>query len=162
MKRHRQGLLVGCCLAALTSLLSGNTRAEFKPVDANTVVDLTGTVSMSHQQWWPGGQRHHQPIIVPYVKHGPGPFAADLLIVDENTAAQLDCPPHMMPPLESGLPNAGYWGSLTCDKVPAWQFLGEVVRVDGRKILDQAPNGVSPIYPGLFTSEADRVILTWR
>ena len=56
MKRHRQGLLVGCCLAALTSLLSGNTRAEFKPVDANTVVDLTGTVSMSHQQWWPGGR----------------------------------------------------------------------------------------------------------
>jgi hypothetical protein len=42
MKQHRQGLLVGCCLAALTSLLSGNTRAEFKPVDANTVVDLTG------------------------------------------------------------------------------------------------------------------------
>lgn len=158
MKRHRQGLLVGCCLAALTSLLSGNTRAEFKPVDANTVVDLTGTVSMSHQQWWPGGQRHHQPIIVPYVKHGPGPFAADLLIVDENTAAQLDCPPHMMPPLESGLPNAGYWGSLTCDKVPAWQFLGEVVRVDGRKILDQAPNGVSPIYTIDMIKQAEQEI----
>ena len=67
---------------------------------------------MSHQQWWPGGQRHHQPIIVPYVQHGPGPFAADLLIVDENTGAQFDCPPHMMPPLESGLPNAGYWGTM--------------------------------------------------
>jgi hypothetical protein len=62
------------------------------------------------------------------------------------TAAQIDCPPHMMPPLESGLPNAGYWGSMTCDKVPVWQFLGEVVRVDGRKILDQEPNGVSPTY----------------
>jgi hypothetical protein len=38
----------------------------------------------------------------------PRPFAADLLIVDENTGAQFDCPPHMMPPLGSGLPNAGY------------------------------------------------------
>ena len=39
--------------------------AEYGPVTAETVVDLTGTVSMSHQQRWPGGQRHHQPIIVP-------------------------------------------------------------------------------------------------
>jgi kynurenine formamidase len=120
--------------------------AQYRPVTAETVVDLTGTVSMSHQQWWPGGQRHHQPVIVPYVRHGPGPFAADLLIVDENTGAQLDCPPHMMPPLESGLPNAGYWGTMTCEKVPVWQLMGEAVKVDGRAILDQAPNGVSPVY----------------
>ena len=105
-----------------------------------------------------GGQRHHQPIIVPYVKHGPGPFAADLLIVDENTGAQLDCPPHMMPPLESGLPNAGYWGTMTCEKVPVWQFLGEAVRVDGRKILDQAPNGVSPIYTIDMIKQAEQEI----
>jgi hypothetical protein len=32
-----------------------------------------------------GGQRHHQPIIVPYIKHGPGPFAADFLGIDKNT-----------------------------------------------------------------------------
>jgi hypothetical protein len=49
---------------------------------------------MSHQQWWPGGRRHYQPIIVPYVQHGPDPFAADLLIVDEDTGAQLDRSPY--------------------------------------------------------------------
>src|SRR3712207_7227537 len=38
------------------------------------------------------------------------------------------------------------WGAMTCDKVPVWQLLGEVVKVDGRQILDQAPNGVSPVY----------------
>ena len=43
----------------------------------------------------------------------------------------------MMPPQGSGLPNAGYWGELTCDKLPVWQLLGEVVKVDGRGILDQ-------------------------
>ena len=142
----KHGLLTGGCAAALLSVLAGGARAEFRPVTENTAVDLTGTVSMSHKQWWPGGQKHHQPIIVPYIKHGPGPYAADLLIVDENTAAQIDCPPHMMPPQDSGLPNAGYWGSMTCDKVPVWQFLGEVVKVDGRGILDQAANGVSPVY----------------
>jgi kynurenine formamidase len=152
------GLLAGICAVALVPALAAGARAEFGPVDENTVVDLTGTVSMSHQQWWPGGQRHHQPIVVPYVKHGPGPYAADLLIVDENTAAQLDCPPHMMPPLESGLPNAGYWGSMTCEKVPAWQFMGEVVRVDGRGILDQAPNGVSPTYTVDMIRQAEQEI----
>jgi kynurenine formamidase len=142
----KRDLLSACCAGALLSVAASGARAEFKPVDEASVVDLTGTVSMSHQQWWPGGQRHHQPVIVPYVQHGPGPLAADLLIVDENTGAQLDCPPHMMPPLESGLPNAGYWGSMSCEKVPIWQFMGEVVKVDGREILDQAPDGVSPVY----------------
>lgn len=144
--RFKRSLLSACCAGALLCAVGDGVRAEIKPVDENTAVDLTGTVSMSHQQWWPAGQRHHQPIIVPYVKHGPGPLAADLLIVDENTGAQLDCPPHMMPPLTSGLPNAGYWGTMTCEQVPVWQFMGEVVKIDGRRILDQAPNGISPAY----------------
>jgi hypothetical protein len=105
-RTHSQ--LASCCTAVLLTALAGGARAEFRPVNENTVVDLTGTVSMSHKQWWPGGEKHHQPIIVPYIKHGSGPYAADLLIVDENTGAQFDCPPHMMPPQDSGLPNSGY------------------------------------------------------
>ena len=131
---------------SLALILSSAAHAEYAPVSEGMVVDLTQAVSMSHKQYWPGGQRHHQPIIVPYIQHGPGPLAADLLIVDENTGTQLDCPPHMMPSQDSGLPNSGYWGSMTCDKVPAWQFVGEVVKIDGRKILDQAPNGASPVF----------------
>jgi kynurenine formamidase len=64
----------------------------------------------------------------------------------------------MMPPLESGLPNAGYWGTMTCDEVPAWQFMGEVVKVDGRRILDQAPNGVSPAYTVDMVRQAEQEI----
>lgn len=129
------GLLMG---------MLGVASAEYWAVNQNTVVDLSPTVSMSHLQYWPDGKMN-MPIIVPYIKHGPGPWASDLLIVDENTGTQADCPPHMMPPQESGLPNAGYWGFMTCDKVPAWQFVGEVFKIDARSILDQAPNGVSPI-----------------
>ncbi len=149
---------IGSLVVALAFVVGfgGLALAEYWPVTANTVVDLSPTVSMSHYQNWPGGQLHHQPIIVPYIKHGPGPWASDLLIVDENTATQTDCPPHMMPPQESGLPNAGYWGSLTCDKVPAWQFVGEVFKIDARSILDQAPNGVSPIITVDMVKAAER------
>jgi kynurenine formamidase len=121
----------------------------------NSVVDLTPTVYLNRVQWWPGG--HEQPIIVPYHKWGPdGPWASDLLIVDENTGNQVDCPPHMVPPPDSGLPNAGYWGTLTCDKVPIWQWLGEVVKVDARQILDQAKNGESPIITKDMVQAAER------
>jgi kynurenine formamidase len=110
------------------------------------VVDLSPTISMTHYQNWPGGQLHHQPLIVPYIKHGPGPWASDLLIIDENTATQTDSPPHMMPSQDSGLPNAHYFGALTCDKVPAWGWVGEVFKIDGRDLLDRTPNGQSPLF----------------
>ena len=143
---HYSKIAMNLLLAGSGLTLSFSALAELRPLKPEDVVDLSGTVSMSHKQYWQGGSRHHQTIIVPYITHGPGPYAADLLIVDENTGPQLDCPPHMMPPLGSGLPNSGYWGTLTCDKVPIWQFLGETVRIDGRKILDKAPKGVSPIF----------------
>ena len=131
---------------ALVIGLMGFTADAYWPVTSDTVVDLSPTISMNHYQNWPGGQLHHQPIIVPYIKHGPGPWASDLLILDENTATQTDCPPHMMPPQDSGLPNAHYFGHLTCEKVPAWGWVGEVFKIDGQDILDQAQNGVSPLF----------------
>ncbi|MEO8628081.1 MAG: cyclase family protein [Betaproteobacteria bacterium] len=134
-------IAVACAFAApLAAVADG----KYWPVTAQTVVDLTPTVYTDRVQWWPGG--HEPPIMVPYHRWGPaGPWASDLLIIDENTGNQVDCPPHMVPPADSGLPNAGYWGFMTCDKVPIWQWLGEVVKIDARSILDQAPNGQSPI-----------------
>lgn len=89
-------------LAGSGLTLSFSALAELRPLKPEDVVDLSGTVSMSHKQYWQGGGRHHQPIIVPYITHGPGPYAADLLIVDENTGPQLDCQPYIMPPLGIG------------------------------------------------------------
>jgi len=86
-------------VVALTLSMSPASVLAYDPVAPNGVVDLTPTVYTNRVQWWPGG--HEQPIIVPYHKWGPdGPWASDLLIVDENTANQVDCPPHMVPPLE--------------------------------------------------------------
>ena len=110
--------------------------AEYKVPAEGSVVDLSPTISMDLKQSWPAGQRHHQPVIFPYVEHGAFPYTADLIIVDNDTATQFDCPAHMMPDQNTGLPNAGYWGFLTCDEVPAWQMVGEVVKIDGRDIYD--------------------------
>ncbi len=144
------------CLFLLIGLV-GPVSAEYWPVGPSSVVDLSSLVSMRHYQNWPGGNVMNQFVIVPYRNVGPGgPYNSDLILLDENTATQMDCPPHMMPPLETGLPNAGYWGSFTCDKVPIWQFLGEVVKVDARSILDQAPNGVSPLITVDMIKAAER------
>lgn len=150
--RNAAVVLLACSLA----VWAPPPAAAYGPVGPNSVVDLTPTVSMKHFQYWPGGARHHQPIIVPYHKIGPdGPFATDLLLVDENTANQIDCPPHMMPQLRSGLPNEAYWGFLTCDKVPAWQWLGETFKIDARSILDTTPNGTSPIITKQMIQDAE-------
>jgi kynurenine formamidase len=119
---------------------------QYRPPAAAEVVDLSPTISMNRYQYWPGGQLHHPPLIVPYIMHGAGPGASDLILLDENTATQTDTPAHMMAPQNSGLPNAHYWGGLTADKVPVWQFLGEVYRIDGRDLLNKAANGVSPLF----------------
>ena len=149
------GHLVAFALLTTFTATGPFTAHAYNPVASSAVVDLTPTVYPDRKQWWPGG--HEQPIIVPYHKWGPdGPWASDLLIVDENTANQVDCPPHMVPPPDSGLPNAGYWGTLTCDKVPIWQWLGEVVKVDARQILDQAKNGESPIVTKEMVQAAER------
>ena len=140
-QKHLAGLFAAALLVSGSGIaLSGDYRV---PV-AGGVVDLSPTVSMALKQWWPGG--HHMPVVTTYIKHGQSAYSADLIIMDNDTATQIDCPPHMMAHQDSGLPNAGYWGSMTCDKVPIWQLAGEVVKIDGRDILDQSANGTSPIF----------------
>ncbi|HUF19152.1 MAG TPA: cyclase family protein [Burkholderiales bacterium] len=140
-------------LAAAAALFIGSAPVCFAQgyavPSANDVVDLTPTLSTKLKQWWPFG--HHAPQVFDYKKHGEYAYTADLLLIDNDTALQLDCPPHMMPPLESGLPNAGYWGSMTCDKAPVWQMMGETVKVDGRSILDKTGAGEIVIFHTGFT-----------
>src|SRR5207248_11540524 len=48
-------------------------------------------------------------------------------------------------PPDSGRPNAGKFGTMSGDKVPAWQFGGEACVVDCRRLLGTAPNGRSDL-----------------
>ena len=62
-KRHSALYLFGC--AGIISLIGSGAAAQYKVPSPGSVIDLSPTVSMSLKQNWPGGQRHHQPVIFP-------------------------------------------------------------------------------------------------
>jgi len=81
-----------------------------------------------------------------YLQIGPlSPFNSEILSIDGNTGTQLDVPPHSIPHPDTKLPNAGPYGRMFTDKVPAWQFGGEACVIDCQDLLEAAPNGHSAL-----------------
>ena len=118
----------------------GNAQEHAKP----QFVDLSLLVAPDLPCTWPAGFPLFQ--INHYCRIGPlSAYNSDILTIDPNTGTQLDAPPHSIPLPGSNLPNAGPFGKLFTDKVPAWQFAGEACVVDCRELFDKAPNGCSPL-----------------
>ena len=77
---------------------------------------------------------------------GPNsPCNIDVLLIDGNTGTQLDVPPHSVVRPELNREKSGPFGLSYTDRIEAWQFGGEACIVDVRDLLDQSPNGVSPL-----------------
>ncbi len=136
---------------AVHSLLA----AESTPLAESRVVDLSLLVDADLPCTWPaaGFAPFH---INHYLQIGPvSPYNSDILSIDGNTGTQLDVPPHSIPRPDSKLPNAGPFGLLYTDKVPAWQFCGEACVVDCRDLLESGGNGRS----ALITKER---IVAWE
>ena len=72
-------------------------------------------------------------------------YNSDVLMFDENTATQFDAPTHSVAPPDSGKPNAGKFGTVSGDKVPAWQLVGEACVIDCRQLLGTTPKGRSDL-----------------
>ncbi|MFN8711169.1 MAG: cyclase family protein [Planctomyces sp.] len=72
-------------------------------------------------------------------------YNIDSLLIDGNTGTQLDVPPHSVARPDLKREKSGPLGLAFTDKTEAWQFGGEACVVDVRDLLDQAPNGVSPL-----------------
>src|SRR5215475_4769204 len=107
-------------------------------------LDLSLLVAEDHPCTWPSGFPPFQ--INHYLKIGPlSAYNSDVLTFDENTATQFDAPTHSVAPPDSGKPNAGRFGTVSGDKVPAWQFAGEACVIDCRKLLGSAPKGRSDL-----------------
>jgi kynurenine formamidase len=131
----RLAICVCCCLVG-----SGVSR----PSNAQEFVDLGLLVAEDYPCTWPDGFPVVQ--IKHYRRIGPlSAYHVDILTLDGNTGTQIDVPPHSIPRPGSNLPHAGPLGAVYTDKVPAWQYCGEACVIDLRKLLDQAPNGVSPL-----------------
>ncbi|HXH83625.1 MAG TPA: cyclase family protein [Candidatus Tectomicrobia bacterium] len=119
------------------------------------VVDLTVLVSEQLPAHWPTHAPFQRwtfnwfkPIKGPYgdnLSQSVFPYYGQRYVIDEHTGTQMDCPAHFIPPEDSGMPFAGPMGKVTCDKVSPAQWMGPAAVIDVRSILDQAPNGKSPI-----------------
>src|SRR5205807_2822478 len=127
-----------CFLLGLAPARAG--AQESKPI----VLDLSLLVADDHPCTWPAGFPPFQ--INHYLKIGPlGAYNSDVLTFDENTGTQFDAPSHSVAPPDSGKPNAGRFGTVSGEKVPAWQFAGEACVIDCRQLLGTAPKGRSDL-----------------
>lgn len=109
--------------------------------DQGGVEDLSLLVAKDLPCVWPLGMA---PVaLIPTQTFGLSAFHRDMLLIDEHTGTQWDAPAHFVPPANSGLPGAGPMGTVTGEKVPAWQFCGEACVVDIRQHRDQAVEGAS-------------------
>jgi kynurenine formamidase len=84
-------------------------------------------------------------VLMRYLRHGPGPYASEAIVVDEHTGSHWDAPAHFIPPPISALPNNGQMGNVPSDQIPVWSFTGEGCVVDVRDLVIGPDNGVSSL-----------------
>jgi kynurenine formamidase len=138
----------GGCSEAKQTIVKPNSdqTAQRRPETdgGSEFVDLSLLVAPDLPCTWPAGWAPFQ--INHYQRIGPlNAYNSDILMIDENTGTQFDAPAHSIPPPDTKFPNAGPFGKITGDKVPAWQFVGEACVVDCRDLLDTAPKGRSDL-----------------
>ncbi len=129
------------CVALL--LYAGGSSGQ--GLDTPRFLDHSLLIAPEYPCTWPASpfprfQITHQRTIGP-----DSAYNLDALLIDGNTGTQLDVPPHSVARPELKRAKSGLLGLLFTDKVEAWQFGGEACVVDVRDLLDQAPNGVSPL-----------------
>jgi kynurenine formamidase len=107
-------------------------------------VDLSLQLAPDYPCTWPAGFLPFE--FIPYERIGKlSPYNSDLLLFDENTGTQFDAPTHSVAPPNSGLLNAGPFGTMSSEKVPAWQFGGEACVINVRDLATSGPKGRSDL-----------------
>lgn len=137
----RLGLVL--MLVTATMLWDGGLSAQ---ENAKTqFVDCSLLVAAEYPATWP---THPFPRFQLIHEQQVGPtsvYNIDVLLMDGNTGTQMDVPPHSVVRPELKREKSGPYGTAFTEKIEAWQFGGEACIVDVRHMLDQAPNGVSPL-----------------
>jgi kynurenine formamidase len=88
-------------------------------------------------------------VLMRYLRHGPGPYASEAIVIDEHTGTHWDAPAHFIPPTISALPNSGQMGNVPSHQIPVWSFTAEACVIDVRDLVIGPQNGVSSrILPG--------------
>lgn len=114
----------------------------WKTLQDATIVDLSVTTAPDLPCTPPEGQRMNQYVANTYTEPR-GAFLAHVQIHDDHAGTHIDAPSHMIPTLESGLPHATEFGSVTIEQLDLKQLIGPAVVVDVRPLADSAPKGTS-------------------
>ena len=141
---HNWFLAAAVCMILLVGRCAVIAAESADPSPAK-VIDLSLLVASGYPGPWPapGFPPFH---INHYLQIGPlSAYNSDILALDGNTGTQLDVPTHSVPHPDTGLPNAGPYGRVFTDKVPAWQFGGEACVIDCRDLRDGKSNGRSEL-----------------
>ncbi|MBB3394260.1 cyclase family protein [Rhizobium sp. BK060] len=70
-----------------------------------------------------------------------GKYLEYVQIHDDHTGTHIDSPSHFTPTLESGLPHATEFGSVTVEQLKIEWLIGEAIVVDCRPLIDGYPKG---------------------
>jgi kynurenine formamidase len=163
--QDRSGLTLYCGMTSTNPDMAGARLEGARPrlaelMRSARLVDLSLTLSEDLPCAWPGAMPYRHVIDHwfettagtngPRLRSRTGvPYHTNSVGMDEHTGTHFDAPAHFVPAPESGLPNAGPYGSITADRVPLEQFLGPALVVDVRSLRDGAGPGCSPrIEPG--------------
>lgn len=134
-------LLVGHCLALQCMAACAGERAQGE----SRFLDHSLLVAPDYPCIWPAYLSPRFQMIRQRTIGPSSPYNVDVLLIDGNTCTQLDVPPHSVARPDLNREKSGPLGLAYSDKIEAWQFGGEACIVDVRDLLDQAPNGVSPL-----------------
>ncbi|UNK40005.1 cyclase family protein (plasmid) [Shinella sp. H4-D48] len=105
-----------------------------------TIVDLSVTTGPDMPCSPPEGQRMNQYLFNTYTDPR-GVFLEYVQIHDDHTGTHIDAPSHFTPSLESGLPHATEFGTVTIEQLDLKQLIGPAVVVDVRSLVEAAPKG---------------------
>jgi kynurenine formamidase len=105
-----------------------------------TIIDLSVETGQDLPCSPPEGQRMAQYLFNTYTDPR-GVFLEYVQIHDDHTGTHIDAPAHFTPTLESGLPHATKFGSITIEQLDLRKLIGPAVVVDVRPLVESAPKG---------------------
>jgi kynurenine formamidase len=137
--------LVAVALAFVVLVFPLRSSAQDPHSDGSKFIDHSLLVAPEYPCTWPASpfprfQITHTRTIGP-----DSVYNIDTILIDGNTGTQLDVPPHSVARPDLKREKSGPLGLATIETTQPWQFGGEACVVDVRDLLDQAPNGVSPL-----------------
>ncbi|MFS2042342.1 MULTISPECIES: cyclase family protein [Rhizobium/Agrobacterium group] len=119
---------------------TNSTNKLWQLLQGATIVDLSVTTGPDMPCSPPEGQRMNQYLFNTYTDPR-GVFLEYVQIHDDHTGTHIDAPSHFTPSLESGLPHATEFGTVTIEQLDLKQLIGPAVVVDVRSLVEAAPKG---------------------